>query len=180
MLDFKQNYFELFSIPTRFDVDQSGIEKSYQSFQQELHPDRFANSTDVEKRLSVQATTHVNEAFNTLKHDLRRATYLLSLNGVDLNTETDTRFATDFLMEQMELRESLESIESQADPLAHGDTLNETIDSKISDHKSAFKQAFESDDTETARDVVRRWLFLDKFKRELTEAMYRIEDELAG
>ena len=73
-----------------------------------MHPDRFAQAGDAERRASMQMTTRVNEAYRTLKSPVRRAQYLLELNGVDVGFETNTAMPREFLMEQMELRERLE------------------------------------------------------------------------
>ena len=48
-----QNYFELFSLGISFDVDLSKLSENFRQLQQAVHPDRFANSSDKEKRLSV-------------------------------------------------------------------------------------------------------------------------------
>jgi DnaJ-domain-containing protein 1 len=52
----------------------------------------------------------INTAFDTLKSPLLRATYLLELQGINAFDEKDTQMDVDFLMNQIELRESLEAI----------------------------------------------------------------------
>ena len=47
-------------------------------------------------------------AWQTLRHPLMRAEYLLSLHGFDLASEQHTVRDTAFLMEQLELREELD------------------------------------------------------------------------
>ena len=42
---------------------------------------------------------------------MRRAQYLLEMNGVDVQFETNTQMPTDFLLRQLELREALEQLE---------------------------------------------------------------------
>ena len=77
-----QNFFELFDIPVAFQIDSGLVAERYRKLQQALHPDRFANASDSERRLSVQRTAQVNEAFQTLKSPLLRARYLLQLKGI--------------------------------------------------------------------------------------------------
>ena len=67
MLDFSRNHFELFGLPVGFDMDRDLLAERYLALQAAVHPDRFASAPDQERRLSMQASTRVNEAFQTLK-----------------------------------------------------------------------------------------------------------------
>ena len=60
---------------------------SYRELSLQLHPDRFAQADAQERRLSLEQTTALNEAYKTLKDPVRRAFYLLKLHGVDLDRE---------------------------------------------------------------------------------------------
>jgi len=73
------NFFELFELPVSYDVELNQIQKKYMELQKQVHPDRFANASDAEKRLSMQQTSWLNEAQATLKNPVSRATYLLKL-----------------------------------------------------------------------------------------------------
>ena len=57
------SHFELFDLPQSFVVDQGQLESRYRELQRSLHPDRFVNAGDLERRLSVQQATQVNEAY---------------------------------------------------------------------------------------------------------------------
>ena len=102
-----QNHFELFQLPARFDVDMDALDAAYREVQGRVHPDRFVNASDAEKRVAMQWATRANEAYQTLKNPMLRARYLCELNGVDLQTESNTAMPMDFLMEQMEDRKSV-------------------------------------------------------------------------
>src|ERR1044072_9309025 len=103
-----QSHFELFGLPIAFGLDQEALEKAYRDIQSQVHPDRFAHAGDAERRASLQWTTRVNEAYRTLKSPVQRGKHLLVLQGVDVAFETNTAMPTEFLMQQMELREKLE------------------------------------------------------------------------
>jgi molecular chaperone HscB len=105
MIDFSRNHFELFGLPARYRVDADALDASYRRLQTEVHPDRHAASGDADKRLALQASARVNEAYRVLKDPVQRAQYLLSLNGVDAVGETDTALPLDFLERQLERRE---------------------------------------------------------------------------
>jgi len=102
MNEFSKNYFELFDLEVGFRLDPDRLTASYRKLQQVVHPDRHVNATGQERRVAMQHTTRVNEAFETLRHPLSRAIYLLSLQGLDIQSDHDTRMDPTFLMEQME------------------------------------------------------------------------------
>ncbi|TMG99665.1 MAG: Fe-S protein assembly co-chaperone HscB [Betaproteobacteria bacterium] len=106
MIDFSRNYFELFGLPQRFGCDPGSLEDAYRRLQTEVHPDRFASGSDQEKRLALQSSARVNEAYRALKDPVSRAQYLLSLNGIDALSETDTQLPLEFLERQLERRET--------------------------------------------------------------------------
>jgi molecular chaperone HscB len=106
MIDFSRNYFELFELPQRFGCDPASLERAYRRLQTEVHPDRFASGSEQDKRLALQSSAWVNEAYRALKDPVSRAQYLLSLNGIDALSETDTQLPVEFLERQLERRET--------------------------------------------------------------------------
>src|SRR5690349_23456145 len=104
-----QNHFELFGLPPQFAVDAAALQTRYRELQREVHPDRFARASQAEQRVSMQLATRVNEAYQTLKSPIARAGYLLELQGIDPEFETNTAMPAEFLAEQMEQRERLEA-----------------------------------------------------------------------
>src|SRR5664279_1512336 len=105
MIDFSGNYFDLFGLRPAFRFDVAALDRAYRTLQSEVHPDRFAGGSDVEKRIALQSSARVNEAYRALKDPVLRAQYLLALHGIDAVGETDTRLPIDFLERQLERRE---------------------------------------------------------------------------
>src|SRR6266849_9733804 len=108
-MNLNQNHFELFGLPARYALDAAALEARYRELQREVHPDRFAAAPEIERRVSMQLATRVNEAYQTLKSPLRRAVYILQLRDVDPEFETNTAMPSEFLMEQMSWRERIEA-----------------------------------------------------------------------
>jgi molecular chaperone HscB len=106
MIDFSRNYFELFGLPAHFRFDPATLERAYRKLQTEVHPDRFAAGSDQEKRVALQSSARVNEAYRALKDPVERARYLLQLHGIDALAETDTQLPLPFLERQLERRET--------------------------------------------------------------------------
>ncbi len=113
-LDGAQDHFSLFGLPGSYALDADALERAYREIQSRIHPDRFVNAGEAEKRASMQWTTRVNEAYRTLRDPVLRAKYLLERAGLDVGFESNTAMPAAFLMRQMELRESLEEAKDAA------------------------------------------------------------------
>jgi molecular chaperone HscB len=105
-----RNYFDLFGLPTSFDIDVTDLTVRYRKLAREAHPDRFVSGSDAERRLAVQMTATLNEAFRVLKEPASRARYLLETKGITFPEGTVAAVAPAFLMQQMELRERLDDL----------------------------------------------------------------------
>lgn len=175
---FNQNYFEIFSQPVSTEPDVNLLKEKNRELQQQVHPDRFASSSDAEKRQAMQVTSLINEAFETLKNPVSRLQYMLTLKGVDMNGETDTAMDGVFLMEQMELREEIADVQSQSDPLEVLDEMTVELKSRSNKLISDFELVFEKENLVSGREIVRKLQFLNKAQKEINEISEKIEDEL--
>src|SRR3569623_685438 len=110
-----QNHFDLFHLPQRFAIDTTTLDGASREVQNSVHHDKFVNATDTEKRVAMQWATRANEAYQTLKNPFKRAAYLCELNGIDLQTESNTAMPGEFLMRQMEWREALDDAKAARD-----------------------------------------------------------------
>ena len=172
-----KNHFELFGLSAVFDIDTDELAVRYRELQRRVHPDKFANASDQDRRLSLQMTALVNEGFHTLKDPVRRGRYLLSLRGVDLDDETDTTMDPAFLMEQIGFREELEEVRQADNPHKQLAELANRIEQRLQDKLGQFRRAFANDTpdgTEKARNTVREMQFLEKLRREIDN----LEEEL--
>ena len=115
MIDFSRNYFDLFGLAPAFRFDVAGLDRAYRQLQIEVHPDHFADGSDAEKRLALQSSARVNEAYRALKDPVRRAQYLLRLHGIDAVSETDTALPLEFLERQLERREQAADAQAAGD-----------------------------------------------------------------
>lgn len=171
-IDLGKDFFEIFGLRRNFDIDVADLAVRYRELQRGVHPDKFSQSPDSERRLSLQLAAHFNEAFQTLKDPLKRARYLLHLSGIDTDEETDTFMDPGFLGEQMELREALEEAlhapnrDSVVSALAHD--VEERLRQKIQMVGDAFEQNT-SESLQRCRALVREMQFLEKVLRELRE-----------
>ncbi|MDH5371223.1 MAG: Fe-S protein assembly co-chaperone HscB, partial [Gammaproteobacteria bacterium] len=112
-----QTHFELFELPVSFDIDLKDLSQRYRDLQSAVHPDKFANASDQERRLSVEKAAAINDAYQTLKSPQHRARYMLELQSVSFDDEKDMALDPAFLMEQIELREALAELSEKDEPL---------------------------------------------------------------
>jgi molecular chaperone HscB len=170
-----QSHFDLFGLPPAFAVDQQRLESAYREIQSRVHPDRFAQAGDAERRASLQWTTRVNEAYRTLRNPVSRASHLLALNGVDVAFETNTAMPAQFLMGQMELREALEEA-TQSKDITALEALQKRIDADRCDIEQQLGVRIDGErDYAGAADLVRELKFLEKVEAEIDAAYETIE-----
>lgn len=169
-----QNHFDLFHLPQRFSIDLTALDRAYREVQNRVHPDKFAAASDAEKRVAMQWATRANEAYQTLKSPFRRAAYLCELNGIDLQTESNTAMPPAFLMQQMEWREALDSAKEERDL-----TLLDKLDAEV---REARKQQIaqlgtqlDAGDFDGAARGVRQLMFLEKFGEEVHAVLEKLE-----
>ena len=164
--NFEQNYFDLFNLPVGCDMDSSSLRESFMQLQRQYHPDRYAAESDAKRRRAVQIAAYVNGAHQTLQNPLKRAEYCLELAGLSTDAETDSSMDAMFLMQQMELRESLEEVSSAADPSKALDNVTSEIDELIQATSAQAAELISESQYKEAREMVRRWQFLEKLSNE--------------
>jgi molecular chaperone HscB len=175
-MDFRTDHFDLFGINRGFRLDLSELDSRYRDIQAQVHPDRFANAGDAERRMSMQWATHANEAYQTLKKPLQRAKYLLHLAGHDIQAESNTAMPSDFLIEQMEWREAVMEARQGGDhhELEHlHNRLRADINARFEELGELLDSAA---DFSSATDRVRRLMFLEKLLYEIDDALASLEE----
>jgi molecular chaperone HscB len=173
MIDFQQNHFELFGLQPRFSLDLAELDRAYKEIQSRVHPDRFVHASDAERRASMQSATKVNEAYRTLKGPLARARYLLALHHVDVQSENNTAMAPEFLLQQMQWRESVEEAADRPDELAR---LALHLGREMDEHYARIERDLDREvDYAHAADSVRRLMFLERLREEISDALERSE-----
>lgn len=152
------------------------LREKFMHLQRQYHPDRFASSTDTDRRRAVQVAAHINDAHQTLDSSLKRAEYCLQLAGLSTDSETDAKMEPAFLMQQMELRETLEDVPSASDPYQALDSARDDIADQIQSMQSKVSHLISDENFEQAREYVRRWQFLEKLAQEVDSIEAQLDD----
>jgi molecular chaperone HscB len=167
------NYFDLFGIPTQFQVNLDHVTDSYRALQKQYHPDRFATVDDSAKLAVISKAAEINDAYTTLKNPVQRAEYLLKLRGLDIQHETQTLQDPSFLMQQMEYREHLESLPDCDDMFEEIISFEAEIEQGIKVYQDDLAKELDQNNNERAATIIRKLKFMFKLLSELE----RLEDE---
>ena len=100
-------YFNLFQLEPSFNIDTEALEQTYRALAARFHPDKFASASAFEQKQAVMMSSTINDAYRTLKSPIDRAAYLLKSQNIDADAPEHTSFSPEFLMQQMEWRETL-------------------------------------------------------------------------
>lgn len=163
-------YFTLFQLEPQFDIDTDSLEQNYRTLAARFHPDRFASASAFEQKQAVMMSSTINEAYRTLKNPTDRAAYLLRQQGIDADAPEHTSFAPEFLMQQMEWRETLAEARSGQDQTALP-ALDKEISGAQQELWQDLREAFRRQQYEDAAQLVRQGRFLDKLKKEISNLL---------
>ena len=163
-------YFNLFQLEPSFNIDTEALEQTYRALAARFHPDKFASASAFEQKQAVMMSSTINDAYRTLKSPIDRAAYLLKSQNIDADAPGHTSFSPEFLMQQMEWRETLmdAQMEQNHDAIR---ALDQEIQEVQSNLYQDLQQAFEQQDYESAAQWVRHGRFLNKLRNEIASIL---------
>ena len=117
------NYFELFGLPISFTTDKNQLRNAFMNIQRASHPDKFAQSTELEQEMALEQSALANKGFTLLNNNELLLPYVLEITG---NIVPDEKYnlAPDFLMEMMDLNEGWMDADSTEDKQRILDQIN--------------------------------------------------------
>jgi molecular chaperone HscB len=160
------NYFEFFGLPVSFRVDETALRRQYLQNSKKYHPDFHTLTSESEQAEMLERSTLNNEAFKTLSDFDLRVRYILEINGLlsssggKKETEADEQpsLTQEFLMEMMDINESLMELEFDSDASRYALTLQAV-------------ENFEKELEEEIRPILDTWTEADG-----TEPLYAVRD----
>jgi molecular chaperone HscB len=165
--------FTLLGLNRSFALDRAKLDAAWKTLQAQVHPDRFAAEGAASQRIAMQWAVRVNEAHQRLKDPLKRAAYLCQLAGVPVQAENNTAMPGEFLMQQMEWRETLED----ASNAAAVETLSTEVQGQRKARLARVTQLLDVDANPTlAAQEVRALMFIDRLLEEIDARLERYED----
>ena len=168
------NPFALFDLPVAFQVNSTLLNSRYLALQKSLHPDNFSAASAQEQRLAMQKSAEINDALRILKDPIARADSIIAINtGETENPEEKSNNDIDFLMQQMEWRETLENIENRKDTdelTAFAQEINQIRHAILSE----LSTALDAQQWDIARAITDKLRFIKKLQTEIE----RVEETL--
>src|ERR1700761_4360571 len=105
-----RNYFEFFDLPQNLAIDLRDLEKRFYDLSRKYHPDVNARKGPAERAEAEEATAILNDAYRTLRDPIKRAMYLLKLEGFDIGEQGTKDVPPELLEEMFELNMALEEL----------------------------------------------------------------------
>ncbi len=84
------DYFAFFALPYKLNLDTKKLEHDFYGLSRHLHPDINAVSSDQEQAWSLEKSSQLNDAYRTLKDPIARTAYLLRLQGVQMEEQSQS------------------------------------------------------------------------------------------
>jgi molecular chaperone HscB len=153
-----KNFFEIFKIPQKFEIDLEQLEQKYFQFQKQFHPDS-ASFSDIEKSIEI------NKAYKILSNSIARASYILQLNKIDIENDScapKPDLAT--LEEILELQEMVAEISAN-----QAQNLRKNLQQRIKILLQEVAKKLENKEFEAAAQVLIKTKYFDKTLRDLKE-----------
>lgn len=168
------DYFELFGMAPRFRIDLSNLEQSFRRLQAELHPDRYASDSEPSRRISLQLSTKVNDAYRILRNPVSRTLCLINLSG-KTGVVRDSAISPTFLMAQMEWREAIEEASTERN-LSMLEALSRRLRHKTTSHEAELAiELDELGDFNKAIQRVNELCFYEKLRIDIDDAINRLD-----
>lgn len=107
-------YFEFYQIPISFQVDKAALKRQFYALSKKYHPDFYTLASEEEQAKALDLSTLNNKAYKVLSDFDARMKYILELHNI-LAAEGQNKLPQSFLMEMMDLNETLMELEFEFD-----------------------------------------------------------------
>jgi molecular chaperone HscB len=104
------DFYEIFGLQRSLNLSLDELQTRYYALSRELHPDRFMQKPEAERQRALDMSSALNDAYRTLKDPIKRAQYLLGLEGFDIGEQRSKDVPPELLEEVFELNMALEEM----------------------------------------------------------------------
>ncbi len=160
-------FFDIYEIEPSFSISENELKKRYLVLQKKFHPDRFAHSSIEEQKTALINSSIINDAYQVLKDDIRRAKYLLECNGVEITNHTNPSF----LMKQMEYEEKIEDHSNDKNQLL---SIQKELQEELDQYKDNLTVDFDKKNFDRATNQINEFIFIDKLHLKIKEKINQL------
>ena len=108
------NYFEFYELLPTFLLDETDLKKRFLKYSKMFHPDFHTLESDEAQSEILEKATFNTEAYKVLQNFDSRMAYILELKGMK-KEEGQEKLPQDFLMEMMDINETLMDLQFDFD-----------------------------------------------------------------
>jgi molecular chaperone HscB len=178
------DYFTFFGLPRKLNVDIAQLEREFYELSRKLHPDLIARADKREQEWGLQQSSHLNDAYRTLKDPIRRTEYLLRLEGVELEEQskaaTEKARATGEIKKQVvppDLLEEVFELNMQLEELRAQKKLGED-DPALIEEIGKQKLELEEKQESLSEELKKFWHDWDRLAESDEEARRKVRDKM--
>jgi molecular chaperone HscB len=172
-------YYELFGIPRALNLSLDDLQKRYYDLSRQLHPDRFMRKPEAERQRALDMSSALNDAYRTLKDPIKRAQYLLALEGFEIGEQRSKDVPPELLEEVFELNMALEEMRSGDDsarPQLEKAEKNftgmlEDADSQLQSLFGQYDSSHDHDLLSQVRNLLNRRKYIDNLASEVARTL---------
>ena len=143
------DFFSFLGLPRKLNIDVADLEQRYRALSRQFHPDYFYNAPPAERRMSLERSSYLNDAYRTLRNTVSRIEYLLKIEGAaPQGPEQASKQVPPALLEEVfALNEELDEIRELREGGATAEQLKprleqarQPIETKRAEHEAQLEQ----------------------------------------
>jgi molecular chaperone HscB len=175
------DYYAVLGIPPGLNLSVDDIQQRYYALSRELHPDRFMQKPEAERQRALDMSSALNDAYRTLKDPIKRAQYLLTLEGFDIGEQRSKDVPPELLEEVFELNMALEEMrggdDSARPQLEHAE---KNFSNMLAETDQQLQTLFAQYDLSHTRDVLSEIRNLLNRRKYIQNLVSEVEHTLAN
>lgn len=168
------NYFALFDLPMSFCPDMASVKSQFYKLSKQYHPDRVAQTDEAAKADVLHKAALINDAYKTLSDPDKTMAYVLRIHHL-LEDEEKYNLPPDFLMDMMELNESVSDYEDAPEKESLQSQAHQALVAQLDQWNDALKPlliAFEqAEDKEPVLLKIKDFYFRKKYLLRIRERL---------
>jgi molecular chaperone HscB len=154
------NYFEVFGLPRRLEIDGAELQRKFYELSRRHHPDFHHGASPEEQARSLEDSARLNAAYRALRDPIARVEYLIRLQeGRDTREGATVKpqAPPELLAEMFEIQEALAEARTGA--------LDEATRATLREQRDRLRERQAAEEARVAGELSRAWDAADPARR---------------
>jgi len=172
------NYFDLFGLEHRLNLDLKDLEQRFYLLSRKLHPDMAFRRTPLEQQEALDLSAVLNDAYRTLKEPVARAEYLLKEQGFDIGEQKSGDVPPELLEEVFELNMALEEADrpQMENARSRFASMLEAVDRELEQKFAEFDRVGEHGVLSEIRGILNRRKYVGNLVKQVEKELERAQE----